>query len=92
VIHVEVNFWLSQGFFFKENVRDPIFSDFRDPMIIFSILETRMGSLKRLKKPWAKLKRDDRLKKEYNKEKQSSLSSPQLYRHLQGHRKWITMQ
>jgi len=37
--------------------RDPIFSDFRDPMIIFSdsrdpisVLGTRIGSLKRLKK------------------------------------------
>ena len=46
--------------------RDPIFSDFRDPMIIFSdswdptfnfsILGTRIGSLKRLKKPAAVIK------------------------------------
>jgi len=47
-----------QGSDFSDS-RDPIFSDFRNPIIIslilgtrFEILGTRIGSLKRLKKTW----------------------------------------
>jgi len=51
------NFWCNAGFFSKENLRYPIWTC-RDPISLilgtrFSlILGTRIGSLKRLKKPW----------------------------------------